>query len=135
MIALRSGRRRSLVPLGGKEEWVTITSSQRSDMTAAGQIDAPTVIPCQDPTSGIRHAFDLVTLRRWFKRCADSRFRDNQFDEQKQGDRTYEATLERHRRKLDTGSPGQPDGRLVPRNFRMSHSFRSVAKIRGSMGK
>ena len=37
MIALCSDRRRSPVPLGGKEECVTITSSQRSDMTAAGQ--------------------------------------------------------------------------------------------------
>ena len=44
------------------DEWVTITSSLQSDMTAAGH-RCPTVIPCRDPTSGIRHTLHLVTQR------------------------------------------------------------------------
>ena len=76
MIALCSDRRRSPVPLGGKEECVTITSSQRSDMTRGRAIDTPTVIPCRDPTSGIRHPFDLVTLRRHSSGALTERFKD-----------------------------------------------------------
>jgi hypothetical protein len=42
-----SRRKRSLVPHGG-EEWVTITSSLRSDMTAAGQWSDKHSLPRSD---------------------------------------------------------------------------------------
>ena len=53
-------RRRSPVPHGG-EEWGTdhILTTKRYDR--GRPIYGPTVIPCRDPTSGIRHGFDVVT--------------------------------------------------------------------------
>jgi len=74
-----------------------ILATKRYDRGRA--IHAPTVIPCRDPTSGIRHLFDLVTTAAPFKRCADGGFKGNRFVEQKHGDRTCEPSLERRRRK------------------------------------
>jgi hypothetical protein len=37
------------------EEWVTITSSLRSDMTAVDQSMVQPSFPCRDPIGGIRH--------------------------------------------------------------------------------
>jgi hypothetical protein len=51
----------------GENSGVTITSSLRSDMRSGNPW--PTIIPCRDPTSGIRHAFDLVIP--W--RCSSGR--------------------------------------------------------------
>ena len=53
---------------GGKEEWGNdhILATKRYDRGRA--IHDPTVIPCRNPTSGIRHAFDLVKHLTPFKR-------------------------------------------------------------------
>ena len=53
---------------GGKEEWGNdhILATKRYDRGRA--IHDPTVIPCRNPTNGIRHAFDLVKHLTPFKR-------------------------------------------------------------------
>ena len=67
MNAQCSGRSRSLVPRGGKEGGNDhILTAKRHDLGRA--IHVSTVIPCRDPTSGIRHPFDLVTPAAPFKR-------------------------------------------------------------------
>lgn len=52
-----------------------ILTTKRHDRGRA--IDAPTVIPCRDPTSGIRHGFDLITPAAPFKRAVDEGFKDS----------------------------------------------------------
>jgi hypothetical protein len=66
-------------PVGGKEVWVTITSSQRSDMTAAGQSILRPSFPAEirQATSGT--AFDLVTPAEPFKRAVHKGFEADQF--------------------------------------------------------
>jgi hypothetical protein len=77
MNARCSGRRNSLVPRGGKWVWGKdhILTTKRHDRGRA--IHASTVIPCRDPTSGIRHAFDLVTHAGLFKRAPAKDIKNN----------------------------------------------------------
>jgi hypothetical protein len=52
-----------------------ILTTKRHDRGLA--IHASTVIPCRDPTSGIRHGFDLVTHAGLFKRAATKGIKNN----------------------------------------------------------
>ena len=54
-----------------------ILTTKRHDRGRA--IYASTVIPCRDPTSGIRRPFDLVTLRRRSSGAFTEGPKDNQF--------------------------------------------------------
>jgi hypothetical protein len=54
-----------------------ILATERHDRGRA--IHGPTIIPCRDPTSGIRHAFDLVIPRRRSSGRLTEDVKDNQF--------------------------------------------------------
>jgi hypothetical protein len=52
-----------------------ILTTKRHDRGRA--IHASTVIPCRDPTSGIRHGFDLVTRAGLFKQAPTKGIKNN----------------------------------------------------------
>jgi hypothetical protein len=107
MIPLCSGRRRSLVPLAGKEVWVTITSSsQRSDMIAAGQSMLRPSFPAEIRQAASGTTFDLVTLAASFKRSLHKGLRLINLSNENSGIDRMSRPLNGVIGKLDTGSLG-----------------------------
>jgi hypothetical protein len=76
-------------------------------MTRGRAIDTPTVIPCRDPTSGIRHPFDLVTLRRCSSGALTERFKDFDLSNKNRAIEPMSRPLNGVVGKLDTGSLGR----------------------------
>ena len=81
-----------------------ILATKRYDR--GGPIDGPTVIPCRDPTSGIRHGIDLGDSMAPFKRypagARSGRAQRPRFCKRKQAGRLYWAPLNSALEELDT---------------------------------
>ena len=79
MIAPIALRQKCVRPARRGRKWITITSSLRSDMTAADRSMARPSFPAEIRQAASGTAFDLVTARRPFKRhpaCLMSRLLD-----------------------------------------------------------
>jgi len=81
-----------------------ILTTKRYDRGRA--IRAPTVIPCRDPTSGIRHPFDLVTPQHRSSGALTEGSKGNRFIEQNRVIEPINKPLNGVVGKLDTESPG-----------------------------
>ena len=102
-------RRHSPVPRGGGGVGNDhILATKRYDR--GRPIHGPTVIPCRDPTSGIRHPFDLVTPRQCSSgpSAKDTREARERIDSSNENSAItpIRRPLNGAVRELDTGSPG-----------------------------